>query len=140
MVQRIFEMVVGVGASALGFALLLSLLLSPSIDGRYSYFEQTHDLSWLPAFLAFASALAVVAVGVLLHGLTSIFRASRRARVVCAWVGRMALWLSTAGLIILVYLAGFSIGLLFIPSALLALIACGLALVPDSPRNASLNT
>lgn len=136
MVQRIFEMVVGVCASALGFALLLSLLLEPSIDGRYSYFGQTHDLSWLPAFLAFASALAAVAVGVLLHGITSVSRVDRRTRVVFAWVGRLALWFSTAGLITLVYLAGFSIGLLFIPSALLALIACGLAMVPDSLRNA----
>ena len=132
MVQCISEMIVGVCASALGFALLLSLLLWPSIDGRYSYFGQTHDLSWLPAFLAFSAVLAAVAVGVLLHGITSVSRTGRRVRVIFAWVGRLTLWLSTAGLIILVYIAGFSIGLLFIPSALLALIACGLSLIPES--------
>jgi hypothetical protein len=135
MAQRIFEMAAGGLASALGFALLLYLLLWPSIDQRYSYFTQTRDLTWLPAFLAFAAALAAIAVGALLHGIPSLTRADPRARVAFSWASRSLLWLSTMGLIALVYLSGFSIGLLFIPSAFLALIASILALIPGPARN-----
>jgi hypothetical protein len=129
-VQRIFEMAAGVCASALGLLILFSFLSESFSGNGYTPFPLSHDLIWLPAFLAFAATLAAIALGPLLHGLPSLTRAGRRARMVCAWVGGLALWFSTLGLIVLIYLAGFSIGLAFIPSAVLALIACVLALIP----------
>ncbi len=134
LVQRIIEVVLGLCASVLGLLTLLSLLVSTSYYGpnneRDSFFSRTHDLSWLPAFLAYVAALTAIALGVVLHGLFSFVRMSRRAQMLCAWAGRFVLCIGTVGLLVLVYLSGFSIGLLCLPSLYLALIACALALMP----------
>jgi hypothetical protein len=134
LVQRIIEVVLGLCASVLGLLTLLGLLVSTSYYGpnneRESFFSRTHDLSWLPAFLAYVAALVAIGLGVVLHGLLSFVRMSRRAQVLCAWAGRFLLWIGSAALLVLVYLSGFSIGLLFLPSLYLALIACSLSLMP----------
>jgi hypothetical protein len=139
--QRLIEVVLGLAASVLGLVLLFSLLLSPSINGPdnrdTSYFAQSHDLSWLPAFLAYVAALAAIGLGVVLHGLLSFARMGRRAQVLCAWAGRFLLWIDSAALLVLVYLSGFSIGLAFLPSLYLALIACSLSLMPRPARAAA---
>jgi len=62
---------------------------------------------------------------------------SRRAQVLCAWAGRFLLWIGSVALLVLVYLSGFSIGLLFLPSLYLALIACALTLMPRPSRAAA---
>ncbi len=129
MVQRIVEMIAGVCASVFGLLILFSLF-SASFTGQAFTNFPLDDLTWLPAFLAYVTVLAVIALGALLHGIPSLTHARRRARVAFAWVGRLALWLATAGFIILAYLSEASIGLIFIPSAVLALTACLLSLIP----------
>jgi len=134
LVQRLSEDVLGLCASFLGLAILFSLLVLPSIGFVYDYFAYTPGRSWLPAVLAYVAALVAIGLGVVLHGLLSFARMSRRTQVLCAWAGRFLLWIGSAGLLVLVTLSGFSIGLLFLPSLYLALIACALALIPRPSR------
>ena len=134
MAQPLSEDVLGLAASFLGLLTLFSLLVSTSYYGpnneRESFFSRTHDLSWLPAFLTYVAALVAIGLGVVLHGLLGFARMRRRTQVLCAWAGRFLLWIGSAALLVLVYLSGFSIGLLFLPSLYLALIACSLSLMP----------
>jgi hypothetical protein len=130
LVQRSIEVVLGLCASVLGLATLFSLLVLPSIGFVYDYFAYTPGRSWFPAFLAYVAALVAIGLGVVLQGLLSFARLRRRAQVLCAWAGRFLLWIGSAALLVLVYLSGFSIGLLFLPSLYLALIACSLSLMP----------
>lgn len=132
--QRLSQVILGLCASFLGLLTLLSLLVSTSYYGpnneREGFFSRTHDLSWLPAVLAYVAALMAIGLGVVLHGLLSFVRMGPRAQMLCAWAGRSLLWIGSAVLLVLVTLSGFSIGLLFLPSLYLALIACSLSLMP----------
>jgi hypothetical protein len=121
--QRLIEVVLGLAASFLGLAILFSLLDS-------SYFTYTPGPSWLPAVLACVAALEAIGLGVVLHGLLGFAPMGRRAQVLCAWAGRFLLWIGSMALLALAYLSGYSIGLLFLPSLYLALIACSLSLMP----------
>jgi hypothetical protein len=130
MAQRLIEVILGLAASFLGLAILFSLLES-------SYFTYTPGPSWLPAVLAYVTALEAIGLGVVLHGLVSFARMGLLAQVICAWAGRFLLWIGSAALLVLVYLSGFSIGLLFLPSLYLALIACSLSLMPGPASEAA---
>lgn len=135
MVQRLSELTFGVAAAVLGVALLLMFLLWPSVSadhGHTSYFLQTHDLSWLPAFLAYSASLVGIAAGVLLHGVASLTAAPGRWSAVGTLLGRLVLWASTLTLLALAILTGFSIGLVFFPSVAMALLASAIAIVPGS--------
>jgi hypothetical protein len=133
LVQRLGEDVLGLCASVLGLAILFSLLLSPS----YNYFAYTPGRSWLLAVLAYVAALVAIGLGVVLHGLVGFARMSHHAQTLCTWAGRFLLWIGSAALLVLVYLSGSSIGLFFLPSLYLALIACALVLMPRPSRAAA---
>jgi len=127
MAQRLIEVVPGLAASFLGLAILFSLF-----DSRY--FTYTPGPSWLPAVLAYVAVLEAIGLGVVLHGLLGFARMGRRAPVLRAWAGRFLLYIGTVGLLVLVTLSGFSIGLLFLPSLYVAFIACALSLMPKPSR------
>jgi hypothetical protein len=147
MVQRILEMVIGGLASILGLRALFAfppgsfptgagVAQLASLNG-----ESLPPLAWLPVFLLLIVALAAITLGALAHGapnLTRLIRSGPRARLAFIWAGRATLWLATAGLIVLIYLAVFNAGLFFVPSAALAIAASLLALLPDPqpPRRA----
>jgi lysylphosphatidylglycerol synthetase-like protein (DUF2156 family) len=133
-IQRIFEAVTGVLASVVGLWLLFSTAsaFSPSNQGYDLSGQPAPPFAWIPALQVFFIVLIGIGVGVLLHGASSIARTGRGVRLSLIWGGRLALWLSTVVLIVLAYLALASIGLLFIPSIALALIACALAVIPNS--------
>ncbi len=84
LVQRLGEDVLGLCASVLGLAILLSLLVLPSIGIVYDYFVYTLGRSWLLAVLAYVAALVAIGLGVVLHGLLGFARLRRRAQVLCA--------------------------------------------------------
>ena len=139
MVQRIFEIATGVCAAVSGWLLLYMIFFANTVggpNGSYNYVSHYRDLSWLPAFVAFAAALTVIALGALLHSVLSFSQNGRHAHPVFSLLGVVALWLATAVLMVMIILAGLSIGLAFIPSAVLALIACVLALIPGLPAAA----
>lgn len=141
MIQRIFEIVAGLCASLVGFLVLFSFpsgtfLSGYSSDQKYRLAGQpTPPLAWLPVMLLLVTALTGIALGPLLQAITGSSRVGHRSYLALTWAGRLALWLSTLGLIVLIYLTGFSIGLTFIPSATLALVACVLALISNPASN-----
>jgi hypothetical protein len=137
MVQRILEIVIGGMASILGLRALFAfppgsfptgagVAQLASLNG-----EPSPPLAWLPVFLLLVVALAAITLGALAHGIPSLTGKSLRARLAFIWVGRAALWLATAVLIALIYLAVFNASLFFVPSAALSLTASLLALLPD---------
>ena len=131
MVRRSIEIVAGQWAGITGLALLAYLYsLSFSGDG-WSPFGQPPHMTGLIALWGYAATLALIPLGVILHGLPVIVGAGRSARMTTAWVGRLALWVATACLLVLVVLSLPSIGLLFIPSLVLALVACVSSLIPS---------
>ena len=136
MIQRIFEAIAGVLAAVTGLWLLFSVesAFFPTTPAQsYGVSGQPAlPLAWIPAFQVFTIALVGIALGALLHGVPSITRMGRGMRRLLVWGGRLALWLSALALIVMAYLAWASIGLLFIPSIALAVIACALALIPAS--------
>jgi hypothetical protein len=133
-IQRIFEAVTGVLASVVGLWLLFSTAsaFAPYNQGYDVSGQPAPPLAWIPALQVYTIVLIGIGVGVLLQGASSIGRTGRNAQLFLIWGGRLALWLSTVVLIVLAYLALASIGLLFIPSIALALIACALAVIPNS--------
>ncbi len=145
MVQRILEIVVGVIAGFIGLRTLLSL--SPEwfpTGSGVAQLASSNDVSapplaWLPVFALLVVALSAIALGALAHGAPSLIRPIGRGslkRLAFIWTGRALLWIATAGLIVLIYLATFDLAQIFIPSAALAIIASLLALLPDPPRRA----
>lgn len=136
MIQRIFEAIAGVLAAMAGLWFLFSLqsaFFPTTPPQAYVFSEQpAQPLAWIPAFQVFTIALVGIALGALLHGVPSIARTGRGMRRLLVWGGQLALWLSTLALIVMAFLALASIGLLFIPSIALAVIACALALIPAS--------
>lgn len=139
MVQRILEIVMGGLAAILGLRALLSLPpgtfpTGPGVAQLASQLgKPAPPLAWLPVFPLLVVALVAVALGALAHGapsFTGLIGKGSRARLAVIWAGRATLWLATAGLIVLIYLAVFDAGLFFIPSAALAIIASLLALLP----------
>lgn len=136
MVQRVFEAVTGVLAAVVGLWFLFSVesdFFPTTPPQAYVISGQpAPPLAWIPAFQVFTIALLGIALGALAHGVPSIARMGRGARLALIWGARLALWLSTLALMVMAYLALASIGLIFIPSIALALIACALALIPAS--------
>ncbi|HZC79155.1 MAG TPA: hypothetical protein VE258_15485 [Ktedonobacterales bacterium] len=133
--ERMIDVVLGFWASVLGLLTLFSLLLPTS--GGFDYFGYTPGRSWLPAILAYVAALEAIGLGIVLHGLLSFARMGRRAQLLCSWAGRFLLCIGSVGLLMLVTLSGFSIGLFFLPSLYLAFLACALALLPRPSRAAA---
>jgi hypothetical protein len=145
MVQRILEIVVGAIAGFIGLRVLLSFppgwIPSGPDAARIASLngELAPPLAWLPVFALLVVALIAVALGALAHGAPSLIRPigkSLRTRLAFIWAGRAMLWLATAALIVLIYLAVLDASLFVIPSAALAIIASLLALLPDPPRRA----
>ena len=136
MIQRIFEAITGVLAAVAGLWLLFStasaFFPTAPAQGYGVSGQPAPPLAWIPAFQVFTIALVGIALGALLHGAPTVARMGRSMRRLLVWGGRVVLWLSTAVLIVMAYLALASIGLLFVPSIALAFIACALALIPAS--------
>ena len=148
MIQRILEIVVGAIAALIGLRTLFSLPPGtfPTGSGVAQLASQLGEpappLAWLPVFLLLVVALAAIALGAFAHGVPSLFGKGVRARLAFPvafpvafplafiWAGRATLWLATAALIVLIYLATFNTSQHFIPSAALAIIASLLALLP----------
>lgn len=140
MIQRIMEIVVGGIAALIGLRTLFSLPPGtfPTGSGVTQLASQLGEpappLAKLPVYLLLIVALAAVALGALAHGVPSLIGKGLRARLAFPqafiWAGRATLWLATVALIVLIYLAAFNISLFFIPSAVLAIIASLLALLP----------
>lgn len=135
MVQRVFEVITGVLASVVGLWILFSTASAffPATPTQaYDFSQQpAAPFAWIPAFQVFTITLIGIGLGALLQGVSSVAHTGRGARRSLIWGGRLILWLSTVALIALSYLALASIGLLFIPSIALALIACALAVIPN---------
>lgn len=145
MVQRILEIVVGAIAGFIGLRTLLSFppgwIPSGPDAARIASLNgaPVPPLAWLPVFALLVVALGAIVLGALAHGAPSLIRPigrGLRTRLAFIWAGRVTLWLATAGLIVLIYLAVLGASLFFIPSAALAIIASLLALLPDPPRRA----
>lgn len=131
MVPRSLEIVAGQWAGVTGLTLLAYLYSLSFTNDAPGPFGAPPHMTALGALWAYAIALALIPLATLLHGVPVIMDARDATRATTTWAGRLALWVATAGLLTLAYLSLASIGLMFIPSAVLALIACIMSLIPS---------
>ncbi len=106
------------GAAAMAFALFAPTISTQTVASDGAVSGETHSMFDDGVEIAVIAVFASVAVLLLLLACAAVFHAERRA-----FRGTLPLWTPAIALSALVVLAGFSVGLLFLPSALLALAA-----------------
>lgn len=132
MVFRILEAVFGLAGSLFGIWMAV-------IEGRSEARGSSGATSAAYVLVLFGVPFLGIAVGSLLHLLVSLRIVPRWMHLAGGWAALTLLWLSTLTILVIIYLSLPSIGVLFIPGAVLVLIACVLAVIPsslaDNPRN-----
>ena len=139
---RKLEAACGLGAALVGCLVLACTLFGPiysfqSCSGYVTESSSTSSCQTGTANLLQVgiSPVTIVALSILLLGLIGVAVGAVLYSRTGGSGWRIMLWVATFALVILTFLTGFSIGLLLVPSTLLALFASALSLVEHAPRN-----